>query len=349
MNTKNTIYYLILFTCGVLFLPSCSTKKKSWISRSYHNITAKYNGYFNGNESIKYGVKKINDSFEDDYSTVLPIFKTGDLTKAKSTHPYMDKAIQKGSVVIQKHSINIKGKEYCKWIDDNYLLVGRAYFYKGEFDEAAKTFNFIIEEYKKTKISYNASLWLARCFIEKKDYASAESILIELDNNRLFPSEFRMDYEIINADLYLRQKNYSLSIESLIQCIKKHKIGKSKARFNYIVGQIYQNQEKYKKAVNYYQEVLKSNPEYRMVFNTKMNLALCIDKDSRDSDKMRRQLVKMTKDDKNKEYLDQVFYTIAEMDLSNSDTITAKENYLKSTVYSVINDPQKALFFFGFS
>ena len=43
MNTKNTIYYLILFTCGVLFLPSCSTKKKSWISRSYHNITAKYN------------------------------------------------------------------------------------------------------------------------------------------------------------------------------------------------------------------------------------------------------------------------------------------------------------------
>ena len=70
----------------------------------------------------------------------------------------MDKAIQKGSVVIQKHSINIKGKEYCKWIDDNYLLVGRAYFYKGEFDEAAKTFNFIIDEYKKTKISYNASL-----------------------------------------------------------------------------------------------------------------------------------------------------------------------------------------------
>ena len=345
MNTKNVIYYLIFFTCAVIFLPSCSTKKKSWISRSYHNTTARYNGYFNGNESIKYGIKKISDSFEDDYSAVLPIFKTGDLTKAKSTHPYMDKAIQKGSVVIQKHSINIKGKEYCKWIDDNYLLVGRAYFYKGEFDEAAKTFNFIIDEYKKTKISYNASLWLSRCFIEKRDYASAESILMELDNNRLFPEEFRMDYEIINADLYLRQKNYSLSIESLTQCIKKHKTGRFKARFNYIVGQIYQNQENYKRAVNYYQAVLKSNPEYRMVFNAKMNLALCIDKDSRDSEKMRRQLVKMTKDDKNKEYLDQVFYTIAEMDLSNSDTVRAKESYLKSTTYSIINDPQKALSF----
>ena len=345
MNTKKVIYNLMLFMLIVILLPSCSTKKKSWVSRSYHNTTARYNGYFNGNESIKYGIKKIGDSFEDDYSAILPIFKIGDLKKAKSTHPYMDKAIQKGSVVIQKHSIKIRGNEYCKWIDDSYLLVGKAYFYKGEFDEAAKTFMFIVDEYKKTKASYTASLWLSRCFIEKTDYASAESILMELDNNRLFPDELRMDYEMINADLYLRQKNYPLSRESLLECVRKHKTGKHKARINYIVGQIYQDQENYKKAVYYYQEVLKSNPEYTMVFNTKMNLALCTEKDSRDSEKMRRQLVKMTKDDKNKEYLDQVFYTIAEMDLSSNDTLMAKENYLKSTVYSIANDPQKSLSF----
>jgi len=129
-----------------MIFSSCSTKKKSWVSRKYHDTTAKFNGYFNGKESIKFGVKKIKSSFEDDYSTTLPIFQTGDLTKAKSTHTYMDKAIQKGSIVIQKHSINIKGKEYCRWIDDNYFMIGQAYFYKGEFDEAAKTFNFIIQE-----------------------------------------------------------------------------------------------------------------------------------------------------------------------------------------------------------
>jgi len=326
-------------------LSSCSTKKKSWVSRQYHNTTAKYNGYFNGKESIKFGVKKIKDSFEDDYSTILPIFQTGNLSKAKSTHTYMDKAIQKGSIVIQKHSINIKGKEYCRWIDDNYFMIGRAYFYKGEFDEAATTFNFIINEYKKTEISYEATLWLARCFIEKEDFASAESILIETANNRLFPKNLRLDYEIINADLYLRQKNYSLSRDALAQCVKKFKVGKNKARFNYILGQIYQQEGDYRRAADYYSEVLKSNPEYRMVFNTKMNLALCIDKGSKDADKMRKQLVKMTKDDKNKEYLDQIYFTIAEMDILNSDTILAKESYLKSTVYSIINDPQKALSF----
>ena len=345
MNTNKLLFYILVYTCFFMIFSSCSTKKKSWVSRQYHNTTAKYNGYFNGKESIKFGVKKIRSSFEDDYSTTLPIFQTGDLIKAKATHPYMDKAIQKGSIVIQKHSINIKGKEYCRWIDDNYFMIGQAYFYKGEFDEAAKTFNFIIQEYKKTEISYEATLWLSRCFIEKEDFASAESILIELDNNRLFPKNLRLEYEIINADLYLRQKNNSLSRDALIKCVKKFKVGKNKARFNYIIGQIYQEEGNYKKAVVYYSEVLKSNAEYRMVFNTKMNLALCSDKDSKDSDKMRKQLVKMTKDDKNKEYLDQIYFTIAEMDILNSDTVLAKENYLKSTVFSIINDPQKALSF----
>ena len=165
MFKGNSLNKLCFFACLIMLVSSCSTKKKTWFSRTYHNTTAKYNGYFNGNESIKYGIKKINDNFEDDYSTVLPIYKTGNLKKSKSTHTYMDKAIQKGSVVIQKHSIKIRGKEYCKWIDDNYLMIGKAYFYKGEFDEAIKTFNFISEEYKKTNISFESLLWQAICFI----------------------------------------------------------------------------------------------------------------------------------------------------------------------------------------
>jgi hypothetical protein len=328
-----------------MLVNSCSTKKKTWISRQYHNTTARYNGYYNGSESIKYGIKKIHNSFVDDYSTVLPVFRTGNLKKAKSTLPYMDKAIQKGSIVIQKHSIKIRGKEYCRWIDDNYLMVGKAYFYKGEFDEAAKTFSFITEEYKKSLISYEAYLWLSRCYIEKGDYASAESILMDLNNNKFFPKQLKKDHEIINADLYIRQKNYPLAKTALIQCFKKYKLRKDKARLNYIVAQIYQYNEDYKKAAKHYTQVLKSNAEYIMVFNSKMNLALCSDKSSTDSDKMRKELVKMSKDDKNIDYLDQIYYTIAQMDLLNEDTVLAKENYLNSTVYSVSNESQKALSF----
>ena len=68
----------------LVFFSSCSTKKKSWVHRQYHNTTAKFNGYFNGNESLKEGIKKLKNNHKDNYTNILPIFKTGDLTKAKT-------------------------------------------------------------------------------------------------------------------------------------------------------------------------------------------------------------------------------------------------------------------------
>ena len=119
------------------------------MNRKYHRATAKYNGYFNGNESLKTGIRKLEETDKDDFSEIIPVFKTGDLAKNQTIHPYMNKAIEKGSIVIQRHSMNIRGKEYNKWIDDNYFMIGKAYFYKGEFDEAIKTFNYIKENYKR--------------------------------------------------------------------------------------------------------------------------------------------------------------------------------------------------------
>ena len=113
-----------------------------------------------------------------------------------------------------------------------------------------------------------------------------------------FLKSSKKDFEIINADFYVRQKNYSLAKESLLNCINKYKLKKDKARLNYILAQIFQIEENFKQASKYYNQVLKSNSDYSMVFNTKMNLALCADKSSKNSEKMRKDLVKMTKDDK---------------------------------------------------
>ena len=329
----------------LLFSAGCSTKKKSWVNRQFHNTTAKYNGYFNGNESIKNGIKKLEESFVDDYTTILPVFKTGDLKKSKKTHSYMDKAIKKGSIVIQKHSMKIKGKEYCKWIDDNYLMVGKSYFYKGEFEDAIKTFSFIKNEYKKNEIQFDASLWLIRALVEKKDFMTADVELDELTNNRKFPKKLDVDLAKISADFYLQQANYELALEQLVKIDKLIKRKNKKVRYNYIMAQLYQQQSNFRSAKNKYEQVLKSSPEYEMVFNAKMNLARSLESGSRDTQKMRQKLLKMTKDDKNKEYLDQIYFTLAEMDINNSDTLAAIDNYLLSTVNSIENNTQKSLSF----
>ena len=184
MNSRTTQQLLIQSLLLVMFLSSCSTKKNRWVNRQYHNTTAKYNGYFNGKESIKKGLNKINENSEEDYSQIITVFKEKDLSASKSAHSYMDKAIRKGSVVIQRHSMKIKGKEYCKWIDDNYLMIGKAYFYKGEFDEALKTFLFIVDEFKKTEIAYEAKIFALRTYSEKNDFLACEGVITELNKKR---------------------------------------------------------------------------------------------------------------------------------------------------------------------
>lgn len=344
---KLSIYHIktVILLSSLLLVSSCSTKKKSWVNRQYHNTTAKFNGYFNGKESVRRGVKKLHEKHIDDFTDILSVYPTGDLKKSKNTHSYMDKAIKKGSIVIQRHSMKIKGKEYCKWIDDNYLLVGKSYFYKGEFDEAVKTFGFINNEYKKSEIIYKSSLWLIRSYVEKGDFSSAKSELEEIMSNKRFPKKLEKELAIVASDYYIQKGDYTQAVIELTKATQLIKINRKKARIYYILAQLYQQERNHKKAQKYFKLVLKSNPEYVMTFNAKMNLARSLETGNKDSKKMKEKLLKMTKDDKNKEYLDQIYFTIAEMDMNNKDTISAIENYTLSALNSVQNNSQKAISF----
>ena len=345
MKLKNSYINGLILALILLISPSCSTKKKSWVNRQYHNTTAKYNGYFNGNESINDGLKKLHANHIDDYTTTISVFPTGDLKTAQKTNSYMDKAIQKGSIVIQRHSMKIKGTEYCKWIDDNYLMVGKAYFYKGDFEEAIKTFSFIINEYSKNEIRFEAALWLVRGYVEKGDFTSAESVLLDLLKDKKFPNKLDKELAVVAADFYVQKKDFTTATTELLNATELIKRKRKKVRLNYILAQIYQYSYNYPLAQKHYELVLKSNPEYEMAFNAKMSLARSLESGNPDTKKMKEKLFKMTKDDKNKEYLDQIYYTIAEMEINNGDTLSAIENYTLSAVNSVENNSQKALSF----
>ena len=335
----------LVFLLIILFGFSCSTKKKNWTNRQYHNTTAKYNGYFNGNESLKYGIKKIHKNHKDDYSEIIPVFPTGDLANEGGGNSYMDKAIQKGSIVIQRHSIKVKGREYCKWIDDSYLMVGKAYFYKGDFEEAIKTFSFIKNEYKNNPIRFEASLWLVRGYVEKGDFTSAEQELEELLTNKKLPNKLSKQLPLVAADLYIQKEDYKNAQDELLTAIKTIKNKRKKVRLNYILAQLYEYSKNPSQAQKHYQRVLKSSPEYEMAFNAKMNLARSFDSADPDAKKMKEKLLKMARDDKNKEYLDQIYYTIAEMEINSGDTTSAIENYKLSALNSIENNSQKSLSF----
>ena len=126
----------------------CSTEKNKGINRGYHNMTSRYNGYFNANEIIKESLKTYRDTYKEDYSKILPIYVFADEKTASTLYPNMDRAITKTSVVIDKHSMpnpkksgkKEKKAEWCKWIDNNWMVMGQAHFYKREFSAAREKF-----------------------------------------------------------------------------------------------------------------------------------------------------------------------------------------------------------------
>tara|TARA_B100000902_G_scaffold12252_1_gene14903 strand:+ start:35547 stop:38135 length:2589 start_codon:yes stop_codon:yes gene_type:complete len=341
-TVKYTKTFFLLIVISFFF--ACSTQKKTYIHKKYHNITARYNGYFNGKESLKYGIKKLEQSHKEDYTIILPVFKHNEILTSKSHHSYMDKTIKKGSKVIQNHSINIRNKEYCKWIDDSYLLVAKGYYFKGQFLEAKNTFDFIISKFKKTNPFWESQLWKAKCFIKLNDFNSAENILDNLESKNKFPEKFTKDLHLIYADLYLNQENFLDAVDELKSAINLIKKNREKARYYYIIAQIYQEFGNINQSSLYYKKVLSSNSDYEMVFNAKMNLARTL-RNKKDLIQMRESLLRMIKDEKNKEYLDQIYFTLAEMNIVENDTLKAITNYKLSTKHSVNNDLQKSLSF----
>ncbi|HSH53247.1 MAG TPA: hypothetical protein VK982_16090, partial [Bacteroidales bacterium] len=176
---RNRFFSLLILT----FLVSCSTQKNTGLNRFYHALTTKYNILFNGGESYKEGVKKYKENYQDDYSRILPIFIYGDEEIATGLKPQMDRTIEKSSKSIRMHSITVKpdqGKgflsskekefynknEYNIFIDDAYLLMGKAFFHQMEYQSAIQTFNYIINQYEDPEAKYLAYNWLIRTNVE---------------------------------------------------------------------------------------------------------------------------------------------------------------------------------------
>ncbi|NQY68189.1 MAG: tetratricopeptide repeat protein [Flavobacteriales bacterium] len=332
-----------LLILSFLLLTACSTKKNTFATRSYHNITSKYNGYFYAKENLKAGKQKIEKSYKDNYTQLLPLYINGDSKAAKSVYPEMDKAIEKASNVIQRHSIYIKKKEYCRWIDDCYLLIGKASFYKKDFSKANEMMSYVAKEFKDEDIRYDAKLWLYKLYVEEKKYEKADHIYALIIEEAEIPKKVLLEAKKIKAHMFLENNEEDRAIELVKEVIDDTKKKRDKARLAYILAQIYQEKNNFFMAADYYNEVIKYNPPYEMAFNAKLNLAMCSMGDSDDFDKVINPLKKMLDDEKNKEYRDKIYFVLAELYKEQNDIPAAIQHYRLSVSSSVNDNNQKAI------
>ncbi len=363
MRFTKTYFFILVIV--VTILNSCTTSRNTFINRGYHNLTARYNGYYYATESVKDGVDKIKEDYVYDYDKLLPVFLIPTNESAKSTFPEFDKAIKKSSNCIQKHTIKDKKTKRevttaGHWIDNNWNVIGVSHFYKREFFSGIEAFEYVIRSYK-SKDRYKAMIWLAKSYNEIGSPTQAEPIIGLLKDDKKISKYARLELPAVRADYFMRRGMYkeaekmllaalnggdgkgTKSRYNLVSKIKNPLSKKTRARYSFILAQLYEERKENKKAIQFYKKTISLKPEYDLVFNAKMKQARLFDVNTGNVAKLKKELKQMTRDVKNKEYLDIIYYTLGEIAEKEKDTDLAFTNYKLSVKNSTQNPKQKAL------
>lgn len=346
-------WLLIVLLCG------CSVKRNNFFSRNYHQLTTRYNVYFNGNQALKSGLKNMENRHKEDYTNLLPVFvSNNDQTRALCASD-MDYAAEKAAKAIDKHSITVKPrrrknkdsknyqtfrtkKEFNNQLDKCYLLLGKSYFYKKKYAMANNTFRFIQRQYAKDeKVMTETAIWLFRSLTEMGRYDEAAKLMAQLKGAQLSRRQQEM-MDASRTDFYVRQERYAEAIPEAEQLILHCCSWRRKPRYQFILSQLYVKTGQEAPAMYALKKAIRFNFDYEMVFNARINMALV---DQKGDIPVSRKLKKMLRDSRNEEYRDRIYYALANIEEKQGNEREAIDLYWQSVHASVNNENQQALSF----
>jgi tetratricopeptide (TPR) repeat protein len=352
--------YFILSSFILFLLWSCSTQKNTKASRFYHSFTARYNIYYNGKVSFDESLNAMQKNYKENYTEMIYMYPVSAQPKDKETPGgSFDRAIEKSNKAIKLHSIKTKPEtkpgwrndpkqtalqekeEYNPFLKNSWLMLGQGQFYNADFLQAAATFSYIARHYATDpEVVAEARLWQARSYSEMGWFFETEDILKKLNVNGI-PKKNLKQYAAVNADYLIKEQRFEEAIPYLSQAIKNEKNKLQRTRMRYLLGQIYTDQGLNGMAYEMFRKVAGSNPPYGLEFASRIRQTEVFT--GNDYRKMVRQLQQMAKNDKNKDYLDQVYYAIGNIYINREDTLQAIENYESAVVKSTQNGIDKAI------
>jgi tetratricopeptide (TPR) repeat protein len=309
--------------CAALLLTmaGCSINQNNITSNLYHNMTAHYNGYYYAREQTQEVEKVILKSLDDDPNQILRLFPKLDTTLAKSYVKDTDEIIKMASLSIQRHPNS-------RWVDDNYIMVGKARLYACDFQNAIQTFKYVNTKSPHVATRHRALVQLLRTFTEQNDFDRAEETFRFLEKEKL-NKENQKDLYLEKAYYYQVRNDYDYMVRNLAKADSLLERSDRKGRIYFLIGQVYQKLGFNSEAYNYYRKCIGTNPDYEIDFYARLNMAQVarLD-DKRDTKQLRAQFMKMLSDLKNVEFKDKIYYELGEFERKQSNHAEAIESYI---------------------
>jgi len=347
-------------------------KKFGYSKRLYQNTITHYNYYFNADNKLREIIEEAKRSFKDDYTKLLPFYNYSlDITSGSSE---IDSVIYKCYSGILLHDLR------NDWIDNLYLLLGEAYFYRKNFDSADQVFRYMNYAWApKEKGGYdipvgsNASntegifsvatkennsftqkvfatppsrneslLWQSHNYIETENYGEAGGILEILLNDPVFPARLQPQLNELIAYWNYRQGIYDSAVSHLVKALDAADTKQDKARMEFLIAQMYQLTDSSSLAVQWYNKSAEHTTDPIMEVYANLNsIKTEVGKEDNILKEKLDNLLKMAKRDKYFGYRDIIYYAIAQVELEMKDDSSAQRMLKKSIYYNTQENPEQ--------
>jgi hypothetical protein len=320
----------------LLFLIACSTKKDTFLARKSHALSTKYNILYNGQIGLDKGVVGIKAGSRDDFWKRLPIekmqMKEEFVAGEKPKNADFELAETKATKAIQKHSMNIGGREKNSQIDEAYLLLGKSRYYDQRFVPALDAFNYILYKYPNSSNIYEAKIWR-----EKTNMRLGNDALVVKNITKLLDEQKLSNQVVANANALLSEAFLNLeekdsAVAKLKIAEKYTKVKAEKARYRFILGQLYDELGKKDSAIYSYQSVIdmkrKAAREY--VIQSHIKKAQLFDYEKGDTTSYVNTFNKLIADRENRPFLDVIYYQMGVFHDKNNNQKQALKYYNSS-------------------
>lgn len=300
-------------------------------------MNTKYNVLFNGDNALVDGKEALIESFIDNYWDVLPVerIKIKEeivLESEADKNPNFERAEEKAAKAIQKHSMNIKGREKNTQMDESFLVLGKARYFEQRFVPALEAFNYILYKYPNGDKINQAKIWREKTNIRLENNELALQNLKRLLKFETLEDQQLADANAMMGQVYIHLKHKDSAINRLKIASYYTKDNEERGRYYYIIGQLY-NELGHKDSANYvFDKVIDLNRRTPRVYMINAHIEKIKNFDTINGDKelLLEHLTDLEKNRENRPFLDKIFHQKALFHLKEDSLELAEVYYNKS-------------------
>jgi hypothetical protein len=334
LNTPYKVYIILCLSAFVLI--GCSRKNDSFISRNFHAVTTEYNTLYNGYNALEQGRKTLNEGYADNYWEILPVerMQVSDqvVLPGQSKNADFERAEEKAVKAVQKHGMNINGKEKNPQIDEAYLLLGKARYFDQRFVPAMEAFNYILYKYPASDKINQARIWREKANLRLENTELAITNLKRLMYQVELEGQDLADATSMLAEGYIAMEYLDSAITQLEIASKATKSNDERGRYRFIQGQLYNALQKPDSANYAFDRVIELNRKTPRIYLISAYIEKAKNFDYNNGNKLEflELLTELEENRENRPYLDKIYHQIAEYHLLNASDTIAEKYYNKS-------------------